>query len=96
MILIGIDPHKSSHTAVAVDATGRRVAQRRFPVNAGTFGQLMRCCWHWPEHRFAVEGARGLGRALASSWPPPARSWSRALHPVARPSPCDPGCDQPV
>ncbi|WP_392841344.1 IS110 family transposase [Streptomyces sp. LN500] len=65
MILIGIDPHKSSHTAVAVDAAGHQVAQRRFVVNAGTFRQLMRWCEQWPERRFAVEGAGGLGRSLA-------------------------------
>ncbi|MEU1598519.1 transposase [Streptomyces sp. NPDC005708] len=65
VILIGIDPHKSSHTAVAVDAAGHQVAQRRFVVNAGTFRQLMRWCEQWPERRFAVEGARGLGRTLA-------------------------------
>ncbi|MEV0668523.1 IS110 family transposase [Actinomadura luteofluorescens] len=65
MILIGIDPHKSSHTAVAVDPGGHQVAQRRFVVNAGTVGQLMRWCQQWPERRFAIEGARGLGRTLA-------------------------------
>jgi transposase len=65
VILIGVDPHKSSHTAVAVDAAGHQVAQRRFVVNAGTFRQLMRWCEQWPERRFAVEGARGLGRTLA-------------------------------
>ncbi|WEO93203.1 IS110 family transposase [Streptomyces sp. FXJ1.172] len=65
MILIGVDPHKSSHTAVAVDAAGHHVAQRRFVVNAGTFRQLMRWCEQWPERRFAIEGARGLGRTLA-------------------------------
>ncbi|MEU8837485.1 transposase, partial [Streptomyces sp900116325] len=65
MILIGVDPHKSSHTAVAVDAAGRQVAQRRFVVNAGTFRQLMRWCEQWPERRFAIEGAGGLGRSLA-------------------------------
>ena len=65
MILIGVDPHKSSHTAVAVDAAGRQVARRRFVVNAGTFGQLMRWCQQWPERRFAIEGTRGLGRTLA-------------------------------
>ncbi|MFJ9447426.1 IS110 family transposase [Kitasatospora sp. NPDC101235] len=65
MILIGIDPHKSSHTAVAVDASGRQLAQRRFVVNAGTFRQLMAWCESWPERRFAVEGAGGLGRSLA-------------------------------
>ncbi|MGW3248831.1 IS110 family transposase [Streptomyces sp. NPDC001070] len=65
MILIGVDPHKSSHTAVAVDPSGHQVAQRRFVVNAGTFRQLMRWCEQWPDRRFAVEGAGGLGRSLA-------------------------------
>ncbi|MET8513859.1 transposase [Streptomyces sp. NPDC005077] len=65
MILIGVDPHKSSHTAVAVDAAGHQVAQRRFVVNAGTSRQLMRWCEQWPERRFAAEGAGGLGRSLA-------------------------------
>ncbi|MGW2940172.1 IS110 family transposase [Streptomyces sp. NPDC001156] len=65
MILIGVDPHKSSHTAVVVDPAGHQVAERRFAVNAGTFRQLMRWCEQWPERRFAVEGAGGLGRPLA-------------------------------
>ncbi|MET7458432.1 transposase [Streptomyces sp. NPDC005574] len=65
VILIGVDPHKSSHTAVAVDAAGHQVAQRRFVVNAGTFRQLTRWCEQWPDRRFAVEGAGGLGRSLA-------------------------------
>lgn len=65
VITIGIDPHKSSHTAVVVDTTGHKISQRRFVVNAGTFRQLMRWCEQWPERRFAVEGARGLGRTLA-------------------------------
>lgn len=65
MITIGIDPHKSSHTAVAVDGAGQQIGQRRFVVNAGTFRQLMRWCQQWPERRFAIEGARGLGRGLA-------------------------------
>ena len=65
MITIGIDPHKSSHTAVAVDAAGHQLAQRRFVVNAGTVRQLMGWCERWPERRFAVEGAKGLGRSLA-------------------------------
>ena len=65
MIIIGIDPHKSSHTAVAVDSAGRQAAHRRFTVNAGTFRQLMAWCARWPERRFAVEGAGGLGRSLA-------------------------------
>ncbi|MEU5273330.1 IS110 family transposase [Streptomyces hygroscopicus] len=65
MITIGIDPHKSSHTAVAVDAAGHQLAQRRFVVNTGIVRQLMRWCEKWPERRLAVEGAKGLGRSLA-------------------------------
>jgi transposase len=65
VITIGIDPHKSSLTAVAVNATGQRLADRRFPVNAGTFTQLMKWAQRWPQRRFAVEGANGLGRGIA-------------------------------
>ncbi|RZU75094.1 transposase [Micromonospora kangleipakensis] len=65
MITIGIDPHKSSLTAVAVDATGQQLAARRFTVNAGTFGQLTRWADRWPQRRYAVEGANGLGRGIA-------------------------------
>lgn len=65
VITIGIDPHKSSHTAVAVDDAGHKTGQRRFVANAGTFTQLMHWCEQWPERRFAIEGAGGLGRTLA-------------------------------
>jgi hypothetical protein len=36
VITIGIDPHKASLTAVAVDPSGRPQGHRRFLVNAGT------------------------------------------------------------
>ncbi|MEV6841643.1 transposase [Streptomyces sp. NPDC051133] len=62
---VRFDPHKSSHTAVAVDAAGHKIGRRKFVVNAGTFGQLIRWCEQWPERRFAVEGTGGLGRTLA-------------------------------
>ncbi|WP_211269311.1 IS110 family transposase [Saccharothrix syringae] len=65
MIVIGIDPHKSSLTAVAVDAAGTCLATRRFVVNAGTFRQLTAWTATWPQRRFAVEGAHGLGRGIA-------------------------------
>lgn len=65
MITIGIDPHKSSLTAVALDEAGRQLAARRLPVNAGTFTALTRWASRWPQRRFAVEGANGLGRGIA-------------------------------
>ena len=65
MIIIGIDPHKASLTAVAVDCNGETVARHRFAVNSGTATQLRKWSHRWTERRFAVEGARGLGRGIA-------------------------------
>jgi transposase len=65
MVLIAVDPHKSSHTALAVDPEGRELGQLR--VDARERRRLL--CWarQWPERRWAVEGARGLGHGL-SQW----------------------------
>jgi transposase len=65
LITIGIDPHKASLTAVAVDPAGRSLGHRRLLVNAGTLGQLRAWAAGWPVRRFAVEGAYGLGRPIA-------------------------------
>ena len=40
MIIIGIDPHKASLTAVAVEPSGTTQGHRRLVVHAGTLGQL--------------------------------------------------------
>ncbi|MDQ4093262.1 MAG: hypothetical protein M3143_07625 [Actinomycetota bacterium] len=40
MITIGIDPHKSSLTAVAVDSSGEPVATVQVAVAVTTVGQL--------------------------------------------------------
>lgn len=61
MVIIGIDPHKSLLTAVAVDRGGTTVASRRFVVNAGTAAALATWSQRWPERRYAIEGAKGLG-----------------------------------
>jgi transposase len=65
VITIGIDPHKASLTAVAVDPSGRPLGHRRLQVHAGTLGQLVAWAAGWPSRRFAVEGAYGLGRPIA-------------------------------
>jgi transposase len=65
VITIGIDPHKASLTAVAVDPSGRSLDRRRLLVNAGTLSQLTAWAAGWPARRFAVEGAYGLGREIA-------------------------------
>lgn len=65
MVIIGIDPHKSSFTAVAVDRSGATVGSRRFVVNAGTATALVKWCQRWRERQYAIEGAKGLGRGMA-------------------------------
>jgi transposase len=65
VLTIGIDPHKASLTAVAVDSSGTPLGRRRLLVNAGTLGQLTAWAAGWPARRFAVEGAYGLGRPIA-------------------------------
>ena len=41
MVTIGIDPHKRTHTGVAVDALGVAVAQRTIAARSEGFGQLV-------------------------------------------------------
>ena len=65
MITIGIDPHKSSLTAVAVDSTREPVATMRIAVTAATVRRLQEWEARWPQRRWAVEGAEGLGRGVA-------------------------------
>lgn len=65
MITIGIDPHKSSLTAVALDPTGQQLATIRITVNATAYQKLTAWAARWPQRRFAIEGAAGLGRRIA-------------------------------
>ena len=63
-VIIGIDPHKGSHTAVVVDGSERKLGQLRVRATAGQVEQLRRWAAAWPERTWAV-GARGLGHLLA-------------------------------
>jgi len=63
MVLIAVDPHKSSHTAYAVDEAGRYQGSVR--VEATQLAELSEWAGRWPERRWAVEGAHGLGHGLA-------------------------------
>jgi transposase len=62
---IGIDPHKSSHTAVALDEAGHVLGELRVSVNKATLRRLQSWAGDWPERTWAIEGAGGLGHLLA-------------------------------
>ena len=65
MITIGIDPHKRSLTAAALDPHSRLLGQLRLPASSQAGTQLLAWAAVWPERCWAVEGASGLGRPMA-------------------------------
>src|SRR5688572_33046781 len=64
-LLIGVDPHKATNAAVAIDEHGELVAQAAFPANRGGIRALERWAKRFAERRWAIEGAAGIGRPLA-------------------------------
>ncbi len=64
-VIIGIDPHKGSHTAVALDRDEHTLAKLRVKATVAQVEQLRAWAQPWPHRTWAVEGARGLGRLLA-------------------------------
>src|SRR5215470_7505728 len=64
-VMIGVDPHKGSHTAVAVGAAEEPLGRLRVRACPDQAGKLVGWAQAWPERAWAVEGARGLGNLLA-------------------------------
>ena len=63
--MIGVDPHKGSHTAVAIGAAEEPLGQVRVQACAVQAERLLAWASAWPERTWAVEGAGGLGHLLA-------------------------------
>lgn len=63
-VIIGVDAHKRTHTLVAIDRAGRRLAERT--VAATPDGHLQAVEWaaQWHERLFAIEDCRHLTRRL--------------------------------
>jgi transposase len=65
-VLIGVDPHKASVAVAVVDeAAGELLERTSFPQNRAGLRSLERWAKRFPERRWAVENACGLGRYLA-------------------------------
>jgi transposase len=64
LIVVGADSHKRTHTVVALDAVGRRLAEKTVPATSE--GHLTLVAWaaQWPQVRFALEDCRHLTRRL--------------------------------
>ena len=65
MFIIGIDPHKGSHTAVAIDGDERLVGEVSVRADRRQRERLL--CWaaEFEPRLWAVEGASGVGALLA-------------------------------
>ena len=64
-VMIGVDPHKASHTAAAVGPAGEPLGDVPVRAPAAQAEQLLAWAAVWPERTWAVEGAAGLGNLLA-------------------------------
>jgi transposase len=64
-VMIGVGPHKGSHTAVAIGPAEEQLGRLRVRASADQAGQLIGWAADWPERTWAVEGATGLGHLLA-------------------------------
>lgn len=64
-VLIGVDPHKASVAVAVIDEVGEFVEAATFAQNRVGLRTLERWAKRFPERRWAVENAGGLGRHLA-------------------------------
>jgi transposase len=64
-VVIAVDPHKASWTAVVVTAALAAAGAIRVEVNRAGYRQLRRFAAAWSDARWAIEGAVGLGAPLA-------------------------------
>ncbi len=64
-VMIGIDPHKGSHTAVVIDSDEVVIEEIRVKASATQLGELQEGAVGYKERSWAVESARGLGYLLS-------------------------------
>jgi len=64
-VMIGVDPHKGSHTAVAVDKSEQSLGELRVRSGPKQLERLLKWAAAFPKRTWAVENATGLGYLLA-------------------------------
>jgi transposase len=65
MVLIGIDPHKATHTAVVIDESERELARIKVSADKSQVAALLEFADSYQPRRWAIESAGGLGFLLA-------------------------------
>jgi transposase len=64
-VMIGIDPHKRSHTAAALDEHDAVLDELRIGAHARQVERLLAWAERWPQRIWAIENANGLGWLLS-------------------------------
>jgi len=64
-MMIGVDPHKAPHTAVAIGETETEVASKKVRATRNQVAQLLAWAEPFPTRTWAIESAYGLGFLLA-------------------------------
>ena len=64
-VVIGIDPHKATHTAVALGEGELELARLEVRSGRSQLERLLDWATPFPQRRWAIEGAEGLGFLLA-------------------------------
>ena len=68
-VMIGPDPHKGSHTAVAIGAGGEPLGELRVRASVAQAERLLAWAAAWPGRSWAIEGAGPpAGLAAAGRW----------------------------
>ncbi len=64
-VIIGLDPHKSSNTIAVLERDETIRLQRRFVNSVEGIAEMTAAVDDYPDRVWAVEGANGMGRAVA-------------------------------
>ncbi len=64
VVVIGTDSHKRTHTVVAVDGVGRKLAEKTVAATSDGHLALVQWAHEWPAAVFALEDCRHLTRRL--------------------------------
>src|SRR3974390_3383567 len=65
MVVIGIDPHKGSHTAVAIDEDEQKLDEVLVRADKRQLERLLAWAEAFEKRSWAVESANGLGALLS-------------------------------
>ncbi len=83
-VMIGVDPHKASHTAVAIGNDEGEIASIRVRTTRRQVEHFLTWAEPFEKRTWAIESEGGMGYLLLSSWWPAGRASSMCQPPWLR------------